>query len=146
MQAFLPVEDCGLAMKIVGYFDGTDSHLLTKLVAKGYGTIPIANDWDGAGKMASHLEPGDVDLLVGYLHKVIAPVREDLSGKTPRLYRGLTAYDLLYRAKTFDIPTLIIAPKEDHKAAKKVLGKAAAFVTVVAPEDLEEKALAILEE
>jgi hypothetical protein len=144
MQAFLPVDDYGLAMKIVGYFDGTDSLLLTKLVAKGIGTIPIANDWDGAGKMASHLEPGDVNLIVGYLHKVIAPIREDKSGKTPRLYRGLTAYDLLYRAKTFDIPTLIIVPKDEHKAAKKALAKASTFVTLTTSEDVEEKILEIL--
>ena len=45
----------GFKMKVVGYFDGTDSSLLTKLVIKGYGTIPIANDYDGAGKIASHL-------------------------------------------------------------------------------------------
>ncbi|KXH72068.1 MAG: hypothetical protein AM326_03845 [Candidatus Thorarchaeota archaeon SMTZ-45] len=135
-----------ITMKIVGYFDGTDSLLLTKLVAKGIGTIPIANDWDGAGKMASHLEPGDVDLIVGYLHKVIAPVREveEKTGTIPKMYRGLTAYDLLYRANTFDIPTLIIAPKTDHKAAKKALAKAAGFVTLVTPDEVEEKILGIL--
>ncbi len=135
-----------ITMKIVGYFDGTDSLLLTKLVAKGIGTIPIANDWDGAGKMASHLEPGDVDLIVGYLHKVIAPVREveEKTGRIPKMYRGLTAYDLLYRANTFDIPTLIIAPKTDHKAAKKALAKAAGFVTLVTPDEVEEKILGIL--
>ncbi|MFW9888071.1 MAG: hypothetical protein ACFFER_07815 [Candidatus Thorarchaeota archaeon] len=129
-------------MKIIGYFDGTDSILLTNLVARGYGTIPIANDWDGAGKLASLIEPGDVDLLVGYLHKVIAPVRESEEAVT--MHRGLTPYDLLYRAKVFDIPALIIVPKDAHKAAKKALGKAAKFVTLVAPEDVEEKILAIL--
>jgi hypothetical protein len=61
------------------------------------------------------------------------------------MHRGLTPYDLLYRAKAFDIPTLIIAPKDDHKAAKKALGKAADFATVVAPEELEGKILAVLE-
>ncbi|MFW9802562.1 MAG: hypothetical protein ACFFFC_07925 [Candidatus Thorarchaeota archaeon] len=129
-------------MKIIGYFDGTDSILLTNLVARGYGTIPIANDWDGAGKLASLIEPGDVDLLVGYLHKVIAPESE--SGGDMTMHRGLTPYDLLYRAKAFDIPALIIAPKETHKAAKKALGKAAKFVTLVTPEDVEEKILGIL--
>ena len=135
-------------MKIVGYFDGTDSILLTKLVARGFGTIPIANDWDGAGKIASLIEPGDVDVIVGYLHKVVAPIREEKekSGKTRPIHRGLTPYDLLYRVKTFEIPALIIASKDDRKAAKKALGKAADFVTIVTPEDLEGKILEILGE
>jgi hypothetical protein len=121
---------------------------LTKLVARGFGTIPIANDWDGAGKTVSLIEPGDVDLIVGYLHKVIAPIREtkEKSGKTRPIHRGLTPYDLLYRAKTFEIPTLIIASKDDYKVAKKALGKAADFVTIVAPEDLEGRILEILGE
>ncbi len=123
--------------KLIGYFDGTDSLLLTKLAAKGCGTIPIANYWDGAGKIATQLEPGDVDLIIGYLHKVMAPVREG---------RNEAPYDLLYRAKTFEIPTLIIASKEDHKDARKALGKAVDFVTLVDPADLEGRILAILEE
>ncbi|MFX1367495.1 MAG: hypothetical protein ACFFAY_02725 [Promethearchaeota archaeon] len=133
-------------MKIIGYFDGTDSILLTKLVAKGYGTIPIANDWDGAGKIASHIEPGDVDLIVGYLHKVIAPIREAKGDPkhVSSLYRGLKPFDLLYPAKAHGIPALIIAPKEDHKAAKKALGEAADFVTVVTPENAEGKILELL--
>jgi hypothetical protein len=132
--------------KLIGYFDGTDSLLLTKLAAKGCGTIPIANYWDGAGKLATQLEPGDVDLLIGYLHKVMAPVREskvNLEGDA-ELQQEHSPYDLLYRANSFDIPTLIIASKDDHKAAKKALGKAADFVTIVAPEDLEGKVLTIL--
>ncbi|MGY5877310.1 MAG: hypothetical protein RTU30_16275 [Candidatus Thorarchaeota archaeon] len=129
-------------MKIVGYFDGTDSILLTKLVLKGYGTIPIANDWDGAGKIASHLEPGDVDLIVGYLHKIVAPVRESASGVDK--YRGLKPYDLLYPAKAYHIPALLIVPAEEHKNAKKILEDAAEFVTLVTPENAEEKILELL--
>ncbi|MHA1934888.1 MAG: hypothetical protein ACW97A_06365 [Candidatus Thorarchaeota archaeon] len=137
-------------MKIVGYFDGTDSILLTKLVAKGVGTIPIANDWDRHGKIASHLEPGDVDLIIGYLHKIVAPIRE--SKKTPTApvaggggqYLGLRPFDLLYPAKAFDIPALVIVPADNLKAAKKVLGKAAEFVTIVTPEQLEERVWELL--
>ena len=35
-------------MKTVGYFEGTDSNALTKLVADGFGTLPLANEWDTA--------------------------------------------------------------------------------------------------
>ena len=140
--AITPYSQCEYTMKIVGYFDGTDSILLTKLVIRGYGTIPIANDMDGAGKMASHLEPGDVDLIVGYLHKIAALVRETASGDSQ--YEGLKPYDLLYPAKAYHIPALIIAPAEEHKNAKKILGDAAEFVTLVTPETVEEKILELL--
>ena len=59
-------------MKTVGYFEGTDPILLTEIVAKGCGTLPIANDWDGHGKIASHLEAGEVDLIESsYRHECV---------------------------------------------------------------------------
>ena len=117
-------------MKIVGYFDGTSSDLLTELVARGFGTLPLANDWDRHGKIVSHLSPGDVDLIIGYLHKIVGP--------------GLSPFDLLYHAKGYDIPVLVIVPAEHHDAAKELLGKAIDFVTLVRPEELEEKVRALL--
>jgi len=132
-------------MKTVGYFEGTDSALLTELVANGFGTLPLANDWDGHGKSASHLEPGVVDLIVGYLHKIVPPIREsERKEEHPTTnsigaFRGLSPFDLLYPAKTYGIPVLVIVPAEHHEAAKQVLGEAAGFVTIVKPEDLEDK-------
>ena len=35
--------------KIVGYFEGTDSTLLTALVCDGYDTVPISNGFDNHG-------------------------------------------------------------------------------------------------
>ena len=137
-------------MKTVGYFDGTDSALLTELVANGFGTIPLANDWDGHGKSASHLEPGVVDLIVGYLHKIVPPIREsERNGEHPTTnsggaFRGLSPFDLLYPAKTYGIPVLVIVPTEYHGAAKQVLGEAAEFVTIVKPEDLRNKVRELL--
>jgi hypothetical protein len=132
-------------MKTVGYFDGTDSALLTELVANGFGTLPLANDWDGHGKSASHLEPGVVDLIVGYLHKIVPPTREsERKEEHPTTnnigaFRGLSPLDLLYPAKTYGIPVLVIVPAKYHEAAKQLLGEAAEFVTIVKPEDLEDK-------
>ena len=133
-------------MKTVGYFDGTDSSLLTKLVALGHGTMPLANDYDGAGKNAHHLEPGDVDLIIGYLHKLIPPMKRKIPSKPDWMieYRGLKPVELLYPAKVYNIPVLVLVPTEHHKDAKKVLGEAADFVTIISPEELEEKVLELL--
>ncbi|MHA1577162.1 MAG: hypothetical protein ACTSU3_07360, partial [Candidatus Thorarchaeota archaeon] len=132
-------------MKTVGYFEGTNSVLLTELVARGFGTLPLANDWDGHGKIASHLAPNDVDLIIGYLHKIVAPKHGTPKKEKPHLppdisgYRGLSPFDLLYQAKSYSIPVLVIVPAEHHDAAKELLGKAIDFVTLVRPEELEEK-------
>ncbi|UCH05285.1 MAG: hypothetical protein JSW05_03740 [Candidatus Thorarchaeota archaeon] len=134
-------------MKTVGYFEGTDPHLLTEIVAKGCGTLPLANDWDGHGKIASHLEPGEVDLIIGFLHKLVPPERLPTKGTGHALeeYRGMKPLDLLYRAKSFEIPVLVVVPSGQHKAAKKVLSEVQDFVEVVSPDDLDGRVQEILE-
>jgi hypothetical protein len=119
-------------MKSVGYFDGTDSALLTKLAAHGFCTVPLGNEWDGHGKLATLIEPGEVDLIVSYLHKLLPP--KDLEKRPVP-----TPVNLLYRAKTYKIPVFVVVPKEFHKKAKKLLGEAADSVTIVSPENLEEE-------
>jgi hypothetical protein len=135
-------------MKTIGYFDGTPPDVLTNLVADGYGTLPLANEWDGHGKNASHLEPGDVDLVMGYLHKLMPPGRKstkDLKDQVALdMYRGMLPFDLLYPCKTYGIPVLVIVPTECQKEAKELLGEAAVFVTIVTPEELQKKAIALL--
>jgi hypothetical protein len=125
-------------MKTIGYFDGTDSALLTKLAASGFCTFPLGNEWDGHGKIASHLEPGEVDLIIAYLHKLLPP-RDMVKRPIPVLM------DLLYPAKTYNIPVLVVVPKEFHKKAESLLGEASEFVNIVAPGDLEEKVRKILD-
>jgi len=133
-------------MKTVGYFEGTNPHLLTEIVAKGCGTLPLANDWDGHGKIASHLEAGEVDLIIGFLHKLIPPER--LAGKEKGHafgeYRGMKPLDLLYRAKSYEIPVLVVVPAGHHDSAKKVLGEVQDYVEIVTPEDLDKKVRKIL--
>ena len=124
-------------MKTVGYFDGTDSTLLTRLAAHGFCTVPLGNQWDGHGKIATHLEPGEVDLILAYLHKLLPPQNAE-AGTIP------SPVDLLYSANTYKIPVLVIVPKDLHKKAKDLLGEAADFVEIVAPEELDDKVRKIL--
>ena len=116
--------------KTVGYFDGTDSTLLTKLAANGFCTVPLGNEWDGHGKIATHIEPGEVDIIIAYLHKLLPPKDEE---KRP----VPTPVNLLYRAKTYEVPVFVVVHKELQKKAKKLLGEAAGFVKFVTPEDLD---------
>jgi hypothetical protein len=137
-------------MKIVGYFEGTDPFVLTKLVAAGYGTKPVANPWDNHGKNCSRIEPGEIHLIIGYLHKLLPPVGKKGTRDYPTAKMGIdppkdsTPLDLLYAAKSNDIPILVLAPFDCHDEAKVLLGEAAEFVTFVIPEELEKTAMDIL--
>ncbi len=118
-------------MARVGYFEGTDPLLLTKLAAEGIETLPIANTWDGHGKYVNHLSKGEVNVVVGYLHKVIPaePVR------TSEL--SLMLDNMLGACKAHNIPILLVAPANLTEKARGILGSAGSHVRVVAPESLE---------
>jgi hypothetical protein len=53
--------------------------------------------------------------------------------------------DLLYRARTYEMPVLVVVPAGHHDAAKKVLDEVQSFVEVVTPEDLDKRVREILE-
>jgi hypothetical protein len=110
----------------VGYFEGTDPILLSKLAAEGVETLPVANAKDGHGKYVNHLGKGEVNVVVGYLHKVI-PAEEE---------RAKPA-DVLFACKTWDIPVVLIAPPASHEKALKALGEIGPNIHVVAPEQVE---------
>jgi hypothetical protein len=108
-------------MANVGYLEGTDPQVLSRLAARGIGTVPISNGFDNHGKYINHLVPSDhIAVVVGYLHKLL-----------PSAERVMTAKDLLFSCMTHNIPVLVIAAKADHAAAKKVLGDAGSYVTLV---------------
>ena len=138
-------------MTSVGYFEGTDSTLLSKIVAEGFCTVPLANEWDGHGKIASHIEPGDVHLIIGYLHKLLPPKGRSMSDDEVPMpvsidtFRGFKPIDLLYPAKAHNIPVLVVVPEKYQEKAKKTLGEAADFVTIVTPDKLEEEVRKILQ-
>ncbi len=127
-----------MKMKTVGYFDGIDSVLLTKIAASGFGTVPLGNEWDNHGKIASHLQPGEVQLIISPLYKLLPP---------PGFVERVIPYtmDLLFPAKANSIPVLVIIPEGVHEKGKKLLGEAAEFVKIVTPDALEEVVREILE-
>jgi hypothetical protein len=113
-------------MANVGYLEGTDPLMLTRLAARGVGTVPISNGFDSHGKYINHLVPSDhIAVVVGYMHKLL-----------PTPERVMTAKDLLFSCMTHSIPVLVIAPKAEHAAAKKALGDAGSYVTLVDPADV----------
>ena len=118
-------------MARVGYFEGTDSLLLSKLAAEGIETLPVANTMDGHGKNVNQLSKGEVNVVVGYLHKVIPaePLR------TASFHLMLDK--MLSACKAHNIPVLLIAPAALHDKAKKILGDGGPNVHLVAPEEIE---------
>lgn len=117
-------------MAIVGYFEGTDSLLLAKLAAEGFETLPVANLSDGHGKYVSYLNKGEVNVVVGPLHKVIPAEQQ-----RPAML-SLILDNLLSAAKVNGIPFLLIVPPTHVDKAKRLLGDRA-NVHIVSPDDLE---------
>jgi hypothetical protein len=113
-------------MSRIAYFEGTDPLVLATLASEGIETIPVANTWDGHGKYVNHLGRGEVDVVVGPLHKVI-PVRPE----------RVKATDLLFACQNFDIPVVLVAPASHLEKARKLLGDVGPNVHVSAPEDFE---------
>ena len=115
----------------VGYFEGTDALLLSKLAAEGVETLPLANTWDGHGKYVNHLSKDEVNVVVGYLHKVI-PAEQSRTAMFQ-----LMLDSMLSACKTYQIPVLLITPANLREKAKKILGDAGPNIHIVAPEELE---------
>jgi len=113
-------------MARVGYFEGTDPLLLAKLAAEGVETLPVANSWDGHGKYVNHLSKGEVNVVVGYLHKVI-PAEQERMGPA----------DLLFACKVHNIPVVLVAPGDLREKARRILGDPGPDVHVVTPAELE---------
>ncbi|MCJ7455534.1 hypothetical protein MUP07_02160 [Candidatus Bathyarchaeota archaeon] len=113
-------------MARIGYFEGTDPLVLAKLASEGIETLPVANTWDGHGKYVNHLNKGEVNVVVGYLHKVM-PVGQEQTKAT----------DLLYACKNFGTPVVLVVPTSHREKAKKLLGDVGPNVHVTAPEELE---------
>ncbi|MFQ5869582.1 MAG: hypothetical protein ACE5JC_06745 [Candidatus Zixiibacteriota bacterium] len=111
-------------MATVGYLEGTDSTILTRLAISGIDTLPLSNGVDGHGKYVNHLSKGEVDVVVGYAHKL-----------TPAAGIPTSPKDMLFACRIQDIPVLIVAPRDTHEATKKILGEAT-YKGIVAPEDL----------
>ena len=118
-------------MARVGYLEGTDPIILTTLAAEGVETLPVANTWDHHGKYINHLTEGEVNVVIGYLHKVIPaqPLRPSLV--------SVMLNDMFSACKAHNIPVLLIVPSTLHNKAKQIIGATEADIHIVAPEELE---------
>ena len=121
-------------MATVGYLEGTDPVTLTRLAAKGIGTLPLSNGFDMHGKYVVHLTPSDgVSVVVGYLHKVL-----------PANGIAVAPRDLLFACISHEIPVVLVAEKSFHDAARDRLGEMQGRVKLVDPADLHEAILAVI--
>jgi hypothetical protein len=111
-------------MAIVGYFEGVDPLLLTRLSAEGVGTLPVSNGFDNHGKFINNLsERDEVSVVVGHLHKMLGVQRQ-----------GFFLEDLMQSCRECGIPVLIIAPSTYHDVARQALDKILDVVTLVTPD------------
>jgi hypothetical protein len=115
----------------IGYFEGTDPLLLSKLAAESIETLPVANTWDGHGKMVNHLTKGEVNAVVGYLHKVI-PAEPLRTAALP-----IMVDNILSACKVHDIPVLLIVPAALREKAEKILSGTEVKIHIVSPEQVE---------
>lgn len=125
--------------KTIGYFEGTDSPLLTALICDGHDTIPISNGYDNHGAHVRLInQESRVDLLIGYMHKIYAP-----EGAKP----GVATYqDIFHVCRTFGIPLLLEIPTELHEKAREILDDPPEVVRFVDPTEMLATAREILSE
>lgn len=109
--------------KVIGYLEGTDPLLLTRLAVKGVETFPLSNGVDQHGKNITLITSADsLSLVIGYLHKIL-PV----SGI------ALAPEDLLRACEVYRVPVFLLVSKVDTAAAKRTLRNIGDFVTFVDP-------------
>lgn len=121
-------------MAIVGYLEGMDPVVLTRLSARGVGTMPVGNGIDNHGKfLATISERDNLDLIVGYLHKIM---------RTPD--QGFRAEDLLQPCLEYKIPILVVVPEADQAMARRTLGPLSEAITLVDPGALYDQIAQIL--
>lgn len=120
--------------KIIGYFDGIDSEVLTHLICDGYETIPISNGLDNHGRHIRLLnEENKIDLLMGYLHKIHASADDETQPE-----------DVFHICQTYQIPFLIVVPSELHDRIRQMFDKCPNMVMFVDPSETLKLAQKIL--
>lgn len=126
--------------KIVGYFDGTDSALLTDLVCDGYDTLPISNGFDNHGMHVRIINNENrVDVLVGYVHKIYSP-----EGSTPP--GAVTYQDVFHVCRTFNIPLVLEVDADLHDKARALFVDAPPSVQYADPTETLSTVRRILDE
>lgn len=116
--------------KRVGYFEGTNSHLLTALICAGHDTIPIANGLDNHGQHARLINDDNrYELLIAPLFKIFAPDEHDEN--------TVTYQDMFRICRTYSIPLLIAVPLDLQPTANRLLGDIPDVVRLVDPEEMQ---------
>ncbi|MBN1286699.1 MAG: hypothetical protein JXB47_14975 [Anaerolineae bacterium] len=122
-------------MATVGYMEGTDPLILTRLNLDGIGTTPLGNGFDGHGKYVGHLTKQDViSLVITYLHKIL-----------PTTDMPIGARDFLSACRTHDIPVVVLVPEDKIARAQEILGEQSKLrLTMVSPEKAYDTVIEIL--
>ena len=119
--------------KVIGYFDGTDSTLLTELVCDEYDTVPISNGFDNHGMNVRIINNENrVDLLIGYVHKIFAPADTVHPG-------GVTYQDIFHVCRTFELPLLLEVHENLHEKARALFDDIPDCVHFVDPSNMLER-------
>ncbi len=125
-----------MVRKSVGYFEGTDSLLLTSLICAGYDTLPVSNGVDHHGRNVRRINQQEkYDILIGYPHKLYAPVQYDLPYQ-----------DVFHICKTYGIPLLLEVPEHLKESAMRLMPDPPDVVEFLDPSEILERALALLGE
>ena len=123
-----------MTRKSVGYFEGTDSRLLTALLLSGYDTIPVSNGVDHHGTCVGRItRESRYDILIGYLHKITAQPDDDLQ-----------CSDIFHICKTYDIPLLLEVPAHLQEQTREMLPETPQVVEFLDPADTLDRALELL--
>ncbi|MCP4306501.1 MAG: hypothetical protein GY926_10425 [bacterium] len=123
-----------MTRKSVGYFEGTDSTLLTNLVINGYDTVPISNGSDRHGMSITRIDNQNRHaLLMGYVHKICAQKGD-----------AIQAQDVFHICRTYSIPLLLVVPATMHDSIRDRLPDAPSVVELLDPADTLDRALELL--
>lgn len=126
--------------KTIGYFEGTDSGLLTDLVCEGHDTVPITNGFDNHGMHVRIINNENrVDVLIGYVHKVFATEGSVQTG-------GVTYQDIFHVCRTFEIPLLLEVHSDLHDKARALFSDIPPCVEFVDPSDMRTRLGEVLAE
>ncbi len=123
--------------KDIGYFEGTDSTLLTALVCEGFDTIPVSNGYDNHGRHVQLINhENKPDLLIGYVHKVFAPDDGDPNYTTYQ--------DIFHTCRIYGVPVLLEVPRKLQEKARGLFQDVPDVVRFVDPDDMLKVATSIL--
>jgi hypothetical protein len=114
-------------MKVVGYMEGTNPHLLTSVILEGFETLPLSNGWDNHGKHLTLLNPADnISVVVGNLYKFVRLDDESIMSA------------MLATVKAYDIPVVFVVEKEWQAAAKKLINDKDLKYVMADPKELKD--------